>query len=479
MMTRIESNQIRLISSELGDLITPDHFLRKLAAAIDFSFIYEIVAPLYSSNGRPSVDPVMLIKMLLIGYLYGIDSERKLEEEIRYNIVYRWFLGLGLTERTPDHSTLSQNRRRGFRGKEVFQQIFEAVVEKCMEAGLVKGKNVVMDSTHLKANADNHRTEWVQVSKSADQYWLDLMDEYLGEKDLDPDYSFVTTVKAKNPHDPDAGYMHRSGKPKGFHYLDHQCSDADTGIILDVSVTPGNVQDCTCCVERYAYLKREKHYPITNAGLDSGYDTITVHHGLTALGIKGYISECARGSGPHVKDDMFALRAFRFDAARDRYVCPNRCFLTFRTTTHHRGTPVTRYSARTQDCNNCDLRSRCFKGKVHLRSIDRHIHQEDRDLGLLRIGTLPFKAIMRKRSVICEGNFALQKRCHNLRFTRKRGLANVLEQCLLSAMALNLKRLVKYGKGSLLVAASAAMDFLRWLFWSVSVPKLSSACLNA
>ena len=147
MMTRSPEKQCRLLAVTMEELIPEDHFPRKLDAAINFDFVYDIAAPLYSAQGRPSIDPVVLVKMLLLGYLYGIDSERKLAEAVRYNIAYRWYLGFDLDEATPDHSTFSQNRRRRFKGQEVFRQIFDQIVARCQEAGLVKEECVVMDES--------------------------------------------------------------------------------------------------------------------------------------------------------------------------------------------------------------------------------------------------------------------------------------------------------------------------------------------
>lgn len=443
MLTQRQSRQGKLILLTIEELIPKEHFLRKLDAAVDFSFIYDIVRPLYSNLGRPSIDPVILIKMLLIGYLYGIDSERRLEDEIRYNIAYRWFLGLDMDDPTPDHSTISQNRRRRFHGNEVFRQIFEAIVYKCMEAGLVSGENIVMDSTHIKANADNHNSERVQVSENIDKYWLKLMDDYPHEKH-NSDHEFQTTVKIKNPYDPDAGYMNRAWKPKGFHYLAHQCSDADTGIIVDVAVTSGDTHDSKCCVERFEYLRRQR-FPVKRAAMDKGYDTMPVHHGLSSLGITGYISRCDRGNGRHTKDGLFSIDEFVFDPVTDSYTCPAGSALTFRGLFYKTGIPLRAYCSRTAECKNCAVHGLCYKGKNEYRRISRHIHQQDREAGIARGKSAQYQRLMRRRQIICEGNFALQKRCHNLRFTRKRGQENVLEQCLLSATALNLKRLVWYG----------------------------------
>lgn len=149
MLKKDNGNQQKMFFGTIEDLMPKEHFLRDLDALVDFSFIYEKVESLYSNTGRPSIDPVVLVKMLLIGYLYGIDSERKLEQEICVNIAYRWFLGMELGDNVPDHSTISQLRRRKFSGTTVFQDIFDEVVKKCMDAGLVSGKLLLTDSTHI------------------------------------------------------------------------------------------------------------------------------------------------------------------------------------------------------------------------------------------------------------------------------------------------------------------------------------------
>lgn len=433
MMTKNEAKQSKLLLVTMEELIPQDHFLRKLDAAISFEFVYDIVAPLYSDRGRPSIDPVLLVKMLLLGYLYGVDSERRLAEEVRYNIAYRWYLGLDLDDPVPDHSTFSQNRRRRFKGQEVFRQIFEQIVAKCQDAGLVKGENVVMDSTHIKANADTHNNITIEVTRRPEAYWDDLNQTVLPEE---------TVKKVRNPSDPEAGYMNRTGKPKGFHYLNHQCSDAETGIILDVSVTGGDVQDCECCVKRYAYLKNEKHYPVQSAGLDSGYDTIRIHYGLTRLGITAYIRPCLRGDRKTLK--WFSRSNFTWNAISNKFVCPNGKDLVFKWMARpQKGIPLLVYAAENSDCKECKLRGKCIPEKKQHREISRKWLSDYQDAGRSRIGTVAYKQIMKRRQIVCEGNFALQKRCHNLRFTRKRGIENVLEQCLLSASALNLKRLIK------------------------------------
>jgi transposase len=144
-----QSGQIEMAIIDMEQMIPQNHLLRKINQIVDFSFIYEQAASLYAKNGRPSIDPVLLIKMLLVGYIYGIKSERRLEQEVQLNIAYRWFCGLQLTERVPDHSTFSQNRRRRFGNSILFREIFYEIVRQCIDRGLVDGEHTVCDGSFL------------------------------------------------------------------------------------------------------------------------------------------------------------------------------------------------------------------------------------------------------------------------------------------------------------------------------------------
>ena len=170
MMTRRDGVQQKMLCVTLESLMPEKHFLRRLDSLMDFSFIYQRVEGLYSHRGRPSIDPVVVVKMLLLGYLYGIDSERRLEQEVRVNIAYRWFLGIDLDEPVPDHSTFSQLRRRKFNGAALFEELFDEVVRKCIEHGLIDGKLLLTDSTHVRANARNDVVERVIVEAEPSAY---------------------------------------------------------------------------------------------------------------------------------------------------------------------------------------------------------------------------------------------------------------------------------------------------------------------
>lgn len=175
MFTENKTTQQQLEMVYIENLVPQEHLLRKIDKYIDFSFIRDLTRDLYcQDNGRPALDPVILFKMLFIGYLFGIRSERQLVKDIEVNVAYRWFLGFSLTDKVPDHSTISQNRRRRFNGTDIFQNIFDEIVFQAISHKLVDGKILYTDSTHLKANANKKKYIEKEVEKSVKEYVEDL-----------------------------------------------------------------------------------------------------------------------------------------------------------------------------------------------------------------------------------------------------------------------------------------------------------------
>ncbi|TLN01369.1 IS1182 family transposase, partial [bacterium] len=322
-MDKDRDNQGTYMYVNLDEYVPPDHILRAIRDNIDFSFIYDKVKHLYSDKGRPSDDPVKLIKMLLIGYIFGIPSERQIEEQIKLNLAYRWFLNLDLADRVPDHSTISQNRRRRFRDSNIFQELFDEVVRLCISEGLVTGKVVVTDSTHVKASASNQRKEIIEVKCTPSEYMLELdreaerlQDEINQEKGYQGkkrgkkrELKEETREVVVSTTDPDSGYMNRPNKPKGFHYLNHMSIDTENGIITDVHVTPGNVNDHEPYIDRLKVQEEKFGLDIQKVGADKGYDYMNVHYGLDKMGIEGYIPQFERSP----KKQGFSLDKYLYD----------------------------------------------------------------------------------------------------------------------------------------------------------------------
>lgn len=444
MLNRNENRQMKMCFVTLDELMPQEHFLRDLDKCVDFSFIYDKVETLYSNIGRPSVDPVMLVKMLLIGYLYGIESERRLEQEIRVNIAYRWFLGIELDEPVPDHSTISQLRRRKFSDTTVFQEIFDEIVRKCMEAGLVTGKLLLTDSTHIMANARNDLREVIEVPDTPTEYMRKLDKEAyeLGLIKEPVTYNTDKTKKVtKSITDPDSGLLNRPGKPNAFCYLNHQTCDSENGIITDVFVTPANVNDCSPHTERLEHQIDKFGFDTEAVCADAGYDNAEVYDAMLKRNIKTYIP---RRTKPIVNcnyEEEFSSDKFQYDSNKNVYICPAGKELHYSSYLKQKG--YKRYAAKKKDCMNCPYKEKCIGKSNNPRKIECIMHEEARELQTKNTSTFQYRVAMRLRQIWCEGNFAHQKEQHNLRRTFKRGIEKITEQCLLSACALNLKRLVK------------------------------------
>jgi transposase len=454
MMSENSVQQLKLHSITIEDLVPADHFLRKLSRVVDFSFIYDEVRELYcADNGRPSTDPVVLEKYLLVGYLYGIESERRTGEEIEVNMAYRWFLGLDLDERVPDHSTISQNRRRRFNGKDVFRRLFENILRQCIEKGLVDGKIILTDSTHVKANASGKRDVKVVVERETTDY-MERLDRYeeaererleisggIRPQRLGSGRKEAAKVeKTVNTTDPESGTLCRPGKPRGPHYLSHQSVDAANGIVVDVAVTPGNANDSGPYLSRIEYMREHIGLDIQMVGADGSYGTSMIYRAMEEMGIQLHTPKTPGGVTYKVE---FTRRDFTYDEARDCFICPAGKELSLRSLEREQYNICRTYRAKPKDCRDCPMKSRCVSGKMKNRTIRVNIFEDAVKRQREMDGTATHKKILDLRQIWCEGSFAAQKWLHRLRYLRRRGIEAAEDHCLLSATALNLKRMVR------------------------------------
>ncbi|MCM3274342.1 IS1182 family transposase [Paenibacillus elgii] len=430
----------------LEELVPQNHLLRKIHKHIDFSFILEKVKPYYcENNGRPSVDPTMLFKMMFIGYLYGIRSERQLEQEIQLNVAYRWFVGLGLTDRVPDHSTLSLNRKR-LQDSDVVQEIFDHIVFKAIELRMVAGRVLITDSTHLKANANKRKFIKQEVEKSVKTY-LDDLDEAVqadrearGKKPLKPRKEVTQTKETKvSTTDPDSGYMVRDGKPEGFFYLDHRTVDHKYNIITDVHITPGNVHDSKPYLERLELQIKKFGFDQTleAVALDAGYFTADICKKLHTRKIYAVIG--GRSYTP-VKG-LIAKWRFKYDKERDLYICPQKQELTY-TTTDREG--YRQYKSDPEICKGCPLLSQCTRSRNKQRILTRHVWQDSKEWVKQNGRSRSGKYLYRLRYQTIERSFADAKELHGLRYCRFRGKKKVLEQALMTAICQNVKKIANH-----------------------------------
>lgn len=430
-----QSGQIQMVILDIDSMIPEDHLLRRIKNCVNFDFIYEKAAPYYSHVGRKSIDPVVLIKMLLIGYLYGIRSERRLEEEVSLNLAYRWFCGIDLMYRVPDHSTFSQNRKRRFQEAGIFREIFNEIVLKCIELGIVSGETGVADGSFLPSNVSwESRYEAVEtVQRSTVKY----MEELEAELSFMPGYKEPENVKKekeslKSRTDPECGYIHQARK-KGLGYLTEMTVDTRHGIITGVDCYPANQRESDIILD---HLKGQscKYQEI---GLDGGYDIGAVHRGLELLGVQGY-------TAIREYQNNAMKKGFCYEEETDRFVCRQGEYLAFQKLVYKKSTQnyYRLYSRSKKQCKNCPDFSACATDLGTVR-INASAYYPSFYRNSKKVGTSDYLRVMRLRKIWAEGTFAVLKREHKLNKIQKRGLQKAIEECLLSATALNLKRLAK------------------------------------
>lgn len=447
MLEEQNSHQGEMELVIIDTLVPDDHILRKIKKYIDFSFINDMCREYYClDNGRPAIEPVIVFKMLFIGYLFGIRSERRLVEEVKVNIAYRWFLDYKLADKIPDASVIWQNRRRRFKGTDIPQRIFDSIVWQAIEKGLVDGKVLYTDSTHLKANANRNKHTKAYVAQNTKGYMNDLdkaiekdREEHekkpLKKRDDDNDHGTPPIKEIKqSTTDPQSGYMHRDGKPKGFFYLDHRTVDSKVNIITDVYVTPGNVNDVDPYIERLKAQVSKFGFETECVGLDAGYNTNPVCRELSRMGLKAAMGY-RRGCQPKGK---YGKHKFRYFPEWDAYVCPERCYLCYRTTT---AAGYREYAAKEDRCGNCPRRAECLTEKQKYKILRRHVWEDYRDEMYEFTHTEKGKKIYTRRKETIERSFADSKELHGLRYCRMRGLKKVSEQCLLTAAVQNMKKI--------------------------------------
>lgn len=452
----------------IEDLVPEDHILRKIDKYIDFSFINDLCRPYYcENNGRPAIEPEIMFKMLFIGYLFGIRSETRLVEDVKVNIAYRWFLGYGIEDKIPDASVIWQNRIRRFNNTDIPQQIFDNIVRQAMSYGLVGGKILYSDSTHLKANANKNKFTEKEVQKERQDY-LDALNEAINEDrilhgkkplNFDSDEVKKTSEEEKenyydddsngNPPsptsgdtkkikesttDPESGFMHRDGKPKGFFYLDHRTVDSKANIITDVFVTPGNTNDVKPYIGRLKTQIEKFGFSVEAVGLDAGYNVSNICKQLFEMGIKVAIGN-RRGCQPKGK---YGKYKFTYIPDWDVYICPERNYLEYVTTDRN---GYREYKCKNGRCATCPRRDECLTAKQSTKSLRRHIWEGYKDEAYLFTHTDEGKEIYARRKETVERSFADSKELFGLRYCRMRGLNKVAEQCLLTAAAQNMKKI--------------------------------------
>ncbi len=433
----------------LEDHVPAGHLLRQIDRFLDFGDIRTKLAPYYCSIGRPSIDPELMIRMLVVGYCFAIRSERRLCEEVHLNLAYRWFCGLGLDGRVPDHSTFSRNRHGRFRQSDLLRHVFEAVVRRCIEEGLVGGNSFAVDASLIAADANKQRSlsgdEW-NIAKLPANPGRAVRD-YLATLD-DAAFGAASTQQPKfvSPSDPAAQWTGALRGPAFFAYADNYLIDTDHAVIVDVEATrairQAEVGAAQTMIERS--MERFELYPESLAG-DTAYGTADM------LGWLVY----EHGIEPHIPvfdksnrtDGTFSRSDFTYDPTEDRYICPGGKELKQRHRIYRNQYPLVdengmlRYRASKLDCDACTLKPRCCP-KDPARKILRSIHEGARDMARDIAKTEAYETSRRNRKKV-EMLFAHLKRILKLGRLRLRGPTGARDEFLLAATAQNLRKLAK------------------------------------
>ena len=425
---------------DLEAMVPGDHLLRRIDAALDLSWLRGEMRPHYSHLGCPSVCPELMVRMLLVGYCYSIRSERRLCQEVKMNLAYRWFCGLGLEDKVPDHSTFSVNRHGRFRESDLLRKVFDEVVCGCMEAGLVGGEGFAVDATVIEADASRfQRVEGSEVDWSDKQRASRPVREYLSALESEnPPINPKQKPKAMSPSDPTAAWTTRGRHKVMFGYSLNYLIDMEGSVILDVEATPTRISkevDATeTMIERTEdrFALKPKHL----AG-DVAYGTGEMLGWLVERKIDPHIpvwdqSEVAA-------DGKFVRADFTYDKDRDLYICPGGKALKTSGTVHD-GTTI-KYIAKRSDCAICPLKPNCTSGRE--RRISRDVNQEARDYTQSLMETEAYWDSCGERKKI-ETLFGEAKQILSMVRLRLRGLSGARDEFLLTATVQNLKRLANH-----------------------------------
>jgi len=438
MITIKKEIQSEILMTTMEELVPENSLFRKIDKYIDFTFIYEKVKGLYcEDNGRPSIDPVVLFKLVFIQALDGIKSMRKTCEKIKVDAEYRWFLNIPFGQDTPHFSTFSKNYERRFKGTTIFEDIFVSIVKQAQNYGMLNDE-FFMDSTHRKANANKNKYEDI-ILKQVKKRKLDLEEEIneerkrIGEKPFEYKDEYEEKHIKISKTDPESGYYHRDNKEKGFMYLEHRTVNGKCNIITDAYVTKGNIHDSVVCVSRLEYQKRKLGLEIKKVGLDSGYDTLDIKKYFEKTRIYGVIQYRSYGQG----ETSIRKYEFKYIKEEDSYVCPRTGVILPYRNIDKLG--YKKYYDRNQ-CEGCSFASECC-GKSKYRTIRRHIDEKINEKARERRLSKEGKELFKKRKTTVERSFGDSKQNHGYRYTLFKGVEKNQAYTHLICAAQNMKNI--------------------------------------
>ena len=444
----------------VDDLVPQGHLLRIIDKAIDWSFIYDLVRDKYSEEtGRPSIDPVTLIKIPLIQYLYGIKSMRQTIREIEVNMAYRWFLGLELYDSVPHFSTFGKNYTRRFKDTDLFEQIFRYILEECYRFKLVDPTEVFVDATHVKARANNKKMQ-KRIARQETLFFEEMLRKEInsdreahGKKPLkkkdDDDHKPTSgggdkfedytddvpqdgkTVKSSTT-DPESGWF-RKGEHKNVFAYGIQTACDKNGWILDFTVNPGNEHDSRTFKKLYDKLKSTT---MEYCVVDAGYKTPAIAKLLLDDGVTPVFPY----KRPMTKEGFFPKYEYAYDEYYDCYICPGNQVLTYRTTNRE---GYREYKSCGHICESCPHLAQCTQSKDHVKTVTRHVWEAYMEACEEIRCTLGMKELYSHRKETIERIFGTAKENHGFRYTQMYGKARMQMKVALTFACMNLKKLAK------------------------------------
>jgi len=432
-------NEIKILCIE--DLVPEDHLLRKIERAVNWEDIYPMTEQYYcADNGRPAVDSVVLVKIVLVWHLYGIRSLRQTLKEVAVNLAYRWFLGMGIDTPVPHFATVSYAFATRF-PSELSEQIFAWVLEAAVAKGSIKAENVFIDGTHIKASANRNKKRKEQAAATARIYDEQLRDEINADreahgkkamKEKDADEILKIKEVTVSTTDPGCGLFHKGEHELQFAYEAHTACD-EHGFVLGYEVTAGNVHDSMAFDN--VYDKAVEKFPeIKTVTMDSAYRTPWI--------CKRVFGDSRQVSLPYkcpmTKDGYFKKYEYVYDEYYDCILCPENQVLKYSTTNRD---GYREYKSDPKICVNCPSRHKCTESKNSQKVVTRHIWEDFVEMADDFRHTPEGKANYGRRKETIERVFADSKEKHAMRYTHMRGLTRVRSWVGLKFAAMNLKKL--------------------------------------
>lgn len=461
-MTRQSYKNDCIILSTLEELVPKGHLVRKLDNCMDFTFIEELVKDLYSEIGKPSVPPMVLFKLIFINIIFGINSMRRTCEECKVNIAYRWFLGLSMYDEIPNYSTWSKNYIRRYKDSEVFNEIFDKILNQAIEYKFIDMETVFGDSTHQKANANKNKHKDVEVEIVKKVYEDKMLKEInedrishgkkpikeLERKEImfnEETGEIIENVETKHIKesltDPESGCFHKGEKEKCFAYSHHIFSDKN-GFVVSKTTVSGNIHDSVSFFEAYAVLNSKHKDKIKNVCLDAAYATppicreIILNNHIPLMPYKR----------PMTGKGLFKKYEYVYDEYYDCYICPNNEILEY-STTDKNGYKL--YKSKPEKCEKCPLKKQCTKSKNNQKVITRHIWEEYKEQMNENRYTQNWKDNYPLRKETVERTFGDCKEQMGLRYTRYRGLQKSDQYSTLIFACHNLKKMALWRSKSI------------------------------